>query len=86
MTPVNPWLMMQAGKALAHIVEFSAREEQERKKAQAKEQYEKEQQKLKKKMAREDEERKIKMLNPQATWLFEHFNFGNKYILYKTLY
>lgn len=37
-------------------------------------------------MAREDEERKIKMLNPQATWLFEHFNFGNKYILYKTLY
>lgn len=83
---INPWLAMKAGKYLGELAAGAAeaefREEQRRKEEQAKKKREKEMQKLKEKWAEEEYKRN----NPHCTWMFNHFDFGNEWVYYKTLY
>ena len=71
----NTYLFEIMSKALdtEYTDEGDAKEERARKKAE-------------KKREKYEEEWKLKQENPQCTWLFEHFDMGNKYIYYYTLY
>lgn len=83
---ISPWQIKLIGKSLGSLLNEMVESDMRESAQQRKLAYEKEEEKIRKRIQQKEEEDEYKRKNPHATWMFNHFNFGEDYIFYKTLY
>lgn len=86
MIHINLWQSRICGEYLASVHKAMVESDMREAERECQRVYQRELQKEERRIREKEEEEEIRRKDPHCTWMFNHFDYGNEWIYYKTLY